>query len=167
MGALWASARALASSAGFWQVADDVIVAGVRTKFAGKAGTTLATHMAMNLAVPVVMGAAFAPRGEKLKGAVTNAAMGLLFMGMSPGRMILAQTALGLAPHTGDFVRAVASTNRNAMEARTMAAIPFSYSAQSMDVAQSNYQASRQRLNQNYSLIGNEAAFYSAKYLSR
>ena len=142
-------------------------MAGARLLGRGAKGTTLGKQLLMNVGIPVGFSVAFQPKGEKFKAALNGIGIGVLTMGMSPGRVMLAQIASSAAPHLGDGVRVIANVQRSALESRTMAAVPFSYSTQSMDFVQANYQQARQTIDSNYAFVGNEAAFMAARFASR
>ncbi len=105
---------------------------------------------------------------EKLQGLAINAGAAFLVMGMnSPTRQILWSVGIGMAPAFGSMMRGVLHGYRGALESRTSAHIPFSHSTIAMDQAYSTLQYSKQRMNDAYSNVGNEAAFFAARFMAR
>lgn len=135
---------------------------GVLKNFKG-----IGVNAALNFVVPSAITLLTAPPQERGRELATNAGFFLLTAGMGPGRAFVAQMALQGASHSGDVIRMITSSNRSAMESRTMAMVPFSYSTAPMDIALASLQYSRQQMGQAYSMTGNEAAFMAARYLHR
>jgi hypothetical protein len=156
----------LARNPSMTAIVDDVGIMGFKA-FAGRKGTTVAKHMFNTIGIPLVFGVLTTPKEQRLKTVASTLSIGALTLGMSPSKMMMAQLSLTAAPHLGDGVRLIAHSQRGALEARTMAAVPFSYSSQSMDFVNSQYQQSRQVIDSQYAFLGNEAAFMAARYLNK
>lgn len=105
---------------------------------------------------------------EKVTNAVANTTALYLTLGMNSGwRQFGWGVALSLVPSFGMMARGIVQGYRGVIESRTAAAIPFSYSTMGMDQAFATLQYSRQRLSEGYQNVGSEAAFFSARYMSR
>ena len=137
-------------------------------KFAAKKtfGGSIAKHVAFNMGIPVGLTLLTSKPEDRLKETTRTAAESLLFLGMSPGRALVGQIALSMAPMVGDGIRGIYNYNREGLERRSMASVPFSYSTGSMDFVQGQYQLSRAR-DGKHPLVGNEAAFFASRYMSR
>ena len=105
---------------------------------------------------------------EKMQSITWALGAPFLVMGMnSPWRQFGWSFALAVMPHFGSITRGIVQGYRGALESRTSLAIPFSHSTMAMDQAMSTLQYSQSRLSDSYSNLGSQAAFYSARYLSR
>jgi len=147
--------------------------AGMKTVFSSAENKVLhnfrglGLNAVLNLVVPSAITLMTAPPQERGRELAANAGLFLLTAGMAPGRAFVAQVGLQAASHSGDLIRLVSNSNRSALEARTMAMVPFSYSTAPMDLAFASMQYSSQQVNQAYGTVGNEAAFMAARYLQR
>ena len=104
---------------------------------------------------------------ERRKEALTGIAITALTLGFkTPGSQWAAGVALNLTPHLPGMARAMVGSYRSALESRSMAAIPFSYSSAPMDIAYQSMQYGMSRINDARQYQGSEAAMYAAKYIS-
>jgi hypothetical protein len=128
--------------------------------------TGLGLNLGLNLVVPTAI-TLLGHSDHKGREIVQNTGLFLLTAGMGPARAFAAQAGLQLASKTGDAIRLVQSTNRSALESRSMAIVPFSYSTMPMDMALSSMQYARARTGNAYGIVGNEAAFLASRSFSR
>lgn len=119
----------------------------------------------MNVGMPVVAGLfGHKSRSEKIKEIGIGVFSGLATASMgSVGRQMLWTTAIGQAASLPRHGRAFAQAYKTSIEARTMAAIPFSHSAAPMDMAAANLSYAQSRYQQMNSSVGQAAAF-AARY---
>jgi hypothetical protein len=105
---------------------------------------------------------------EKLEGLTFSVAATFLTAGMnSPWRQAGWSFALTFMPHFGSIARGIVHGYRGALESRTSLAVPFSHSTLAMDQAFATLQYSKSRMSEAYTYLGNEAAFFSARYMAR
>lgn len=105
---------------------------------------------------------------EIVKNTAVNIGIGALTLGVnSPWRQMGYATLISMAPSFGGIARGLVSGYRGVLESRTSVAIPFSHSTLAMDQAFAAMQYSKQRMSDAYQHVGNEAAFFSARFLQR
>lgn len=105
---------------------------------------------------------------ERRKSLVTNLGIVALTMGH---RSVLTQQLMswGLlaAAESPQLGRGIVQGLRTGLQNRTMAAVPFSMTQVNMQQAYASMEYARNRMGSAYSTIGNEAAMFSARYLTR
>jgi len=105
---------------------------------------------------------------EKMHTAANQIGIFLMTAGMKSGwRQAFWQSALAIAPHLPDAGRGLVQGYRGVLEARTMASVPFSYSTLNMDQAYSSMQYAQSQMQDSNSILGGEAAFMAARYMTR
>ena len=109
----------------------------------------------------------FSPQDRKIKDTANTVAGAYLFMGFGPVGQLLGSGVLNAAMHAGDYTKNIGGFLRGDNRNRSMASVPFSYSTQGMDLAGANFQQTRQIMNSNYGLVGNEATMFASRYLHR
>lgn len=104
---------------------------------------------------------------QKRQEAFTGVAITALTLGIKNGfTQQVAGVALNLAPHLPSMSRALVGSYRAALDQRSMAAIPFSYSSAPMDIAYQTLNVGMSKINDARGYQGSEAAMYAAKYIS-
>lgn len=148
---------------------------GAATKATGVIGRDLArVHRGQILAatagllIPILSSKTEHDPKERRKTLIQGWAITALTMGYrNTATQLLMSQAIGFAFLAPEIGRGVVQGMRTGLTNRTMAAVPFSMTQINTQQAYASMEYARSRMGSAYSTIGNEAAMFSARYLSR
>jgi hypothetical protein len=104
---------------------------------------------------------------EKARSVIGQTFLLFATLPMGPAAQVFWQFAVTAGPMLPAVAKGLVAGYRGALEARTSLAVPFSHSTVAMDQAFAAAQYAQTSMQGAYSIIGSEAGFMAARYMSR